>query len=247
MYQSLGHWEKAATTHQESLDLFEVLGDQRGIAYTLHELGTLEHDRGNLQASERLCQQSLLINLELGDQGGVARDLHQLAVLEQDRGNLIEAEGLYRESLETKQELHDKACIAMILHQLAMLEQGRSNLAEAEKLYRESMKINEEIGDRGSIAFAQGQLGRFYQQQEKWHAALEHSLNAWKMCCELHSPHSKLALSDIQRTREQVGEDQFNEWLTEEFGPKTAKIRKRLDDALAVTSDIVRQEPVAIG
>lgn len=245
IHQSLGHWEEATTIYQKSLVLFKSLGDQSGIAGTLHEIANIQYLQGELEEAEHLYDQSLKIEQAQGDEGGIARALHQLGTLEQHKGNLNEAERLYLQSLGIEQALGNKSSIARTLHQIASLRYIQGNLQEAERLFRQSLEIKESIGDKHGVAITEADLGQFYQHQGKWHTALQNSLKAWTTFSKLRSPYSEFALSGAQRIRAQVGERQFSEWMSEDFGPQAAEIRRRLDEALS--ADVARQDPAAVG
>ena len=247
LQQMWGNLTEADDLYRKSWEINEALGNSGGVASTLHQLANLQYLQGNLEEAERLYRESLSIENNLSGRTGVAITLHQLANLQYVQGNLEEAEQLYWKSLEIKKEQGDKSGITSTLHQLAMLEQSRGNPEKAERLYWESLEIKQKLGDKSGIAITHGQLGQLYQQQEKWCSALQHSVKAWVLFCELQSPYSNLALSDVQTSREHVGVEQFNTWLAEDFGPQAAEIQKRLDEALDAQPNTVRQEPAAVG
>ena len=232
--------------YRQSLQISQELGERSGIAATLHELATLEQKRANPLKAERLYRQSLQISQELGNKRDIASTLQQLGQIEHDRDNLPVAERLYRQSLQISQELGDESNIASGLYQLARLASQRGNSPEAEHLYHQSLQISVDLGDIGGVASSHSQLGRLYQEQGQLREAIEHYLPAWSSFYEMHSPYAQLARKYIQEVWEEVGEEQFNQWLAEEFGSKATEVRKKLDNALVVTSDAVRQEPAAI-
>ena len=245
--QFRGNLREAERLYRQSLSVKQSMGDNIGIAITLHQLAMVEQDRGNREEAERLYRQNLEFERNIGDKSGVADSLHQLAILEQDRTNFQEAERLYCQSLEIKQGLGDKSGIAITLHQLARLQHVRGNLEEADRLYRQSLEIARNIGDRSGIAITEVQLGKLYQNQKNWHAALQHSLDAWLTFCELHSPYSGLVLSDIGEIREQISKEQFQAWLAEDFAPCGSEIQKRLDEALSAPADAMQRKAAKVG
>ena len=157
--------------------------------------------------------------------------MFRLALFYQSLGRWEEATTVYQNILKAITSLGDKGSIASILHQLAILAQDRGDLTEAERLYRQSLSMNEELGDKSGIALTNGQLGNLHQEQGQLRAALGHYLSAWLSFCELHSPYSEFALSDISGIREQVGEEQFDAWLSEVYGPQAEKMRAKLASA----------------
>jgi tetratricopeptide (TPR) repeat protein len=81
------------------LEIAKRLGDQSGIASTLHELGSLAQSQGEIEEARRLYNESLEIAKRLGDQSGIAITLHQLGMLAEVENNKVEAVRLFREAL----------------------------------------------------------------------------------------------------------------------------------------------------
>jgi tetratricopeptide (TPR) repeat protein len=74
-----GEYERAAGLLEESLSLRRALGDQRGVALSLHNLGRVAYYRGDYTAARSLCEASLETYRVVGDQAGIADLLHSLA------------------------------------------------------------------------------------------------------------------------------------------------------------------------
>jgi tetratricopeptide (TPR) repeat protein len=155
----LGVYNEAHQLYQDSMNIFQVLGDKSGVSKSLHQLGILAHNKGDLAEARRLYQESMKIKQELGDKRGVSKSLHQLGNLAYDKGDLAEAGRLYQESMKISQELGDKGGVSMSLHQLGMLAQATSDFAEARRLYQDSMKISQELGDKSGVSMSLHQLG----------------------------------------------------------------------------------------
>ncbi len=172
-YQHLGRLDEAEELSRRSLEIRERLGDQGGIAKSLHQLGILAYLQGRLDEAEELYRRSLEISERLGDQDGIATSLHQLGNLEYLQGRLGEAEELYRRSLEIAERLGNPAGMAVSIGQLGILAQAQGRLDEAEELYRRSLEISERLGDQDGIATSLHQLGRLAQDQGRLDEAEE--------------------------------------------------------------------------
>jgi tetratricopeptide (TPR) repeat protein len=158
--QQQGDYDEARRLYQESLDIFEQLGDRPHTGGTKHQLGMLAHDQGDYPEARRLYQESLAIFEGLHDLPRMAATKHQLGMLAHDQGDYPEARRLYQESLAIKEELRDRLGIAQSKHQLGMLAQLAGDYAEARRLYQESLDIEEQLGNRSGIATSKHQLGR---------------------------------------------------------------------------------------
>ncbi|MDK2464857.1 MAG: tetratricopeptide repeat protein [Candidatus Korarchaeota archaeon] len=92
---------------RRAAEIFEDLGDRRGVAITLHQLAMIAQDRGDYDEAERLYRQSLKRKGDLGDRRGAATTKAALAILMEGRGNLSEAAALMTEALETFKSMGD--------------------------------------------------------------------------------------------------------------------------------------------
>ncbi|MBX9634034.1 MAG: tetratricopeptide repeat protein, partial [Magnetospirillum sp.] len=120
------------------------------VAY--HQLGTVAQRRGDLDAAENWCRQTLTIEEELGNKPGMASSYHQLGIIAQRRDDLETAENWYRQSLAIKEELGKRLGMASTYHQLGIIAQMRNDLTAAENWYRQSLAIEEELGNRLGMA-----------------------------------------------------------------------------------------------
>ena len=245
--QFQGDYGEATLLYQQSLDIAEESDDKINIASTLHNLGLLKQSQGFLEEAAQLYQQSLSIKKTLDNNYGMANSLQQLGVLQHELGNLENAEHLYQQSLKIREQTSDKGATASNLHLLAMLQQDRGNFEEAERLYETSLTLSKELGDKSNLATTQAQIGLLQEVQGKLGEALHSYVTAWLLFTDLHSPLSDRIRLNIGYIREQVGSEQFNEWLTEDFGPQPTVIRRKLDEALSVPIDAVQQEPESVG
>ncbi|MDT9236591.1 tetratricopeptide repeat protein, partial [Limnospira sp. PMC 917.15] len=73
-FQQYEHSEypQAWESLQQSLALYEEIGDKANIALCWGQLGCIERDRGNWEEAERRFQQYLEVMTELGDRAGMA-------------------------------------------------------------------------------------------------------------------------------------------------------------------------------
>ncbi|MGI5243969.1 tetratricopeptide repeat protein [Dactylosporangium sp. CA-139066] len=154
-----GDYAEAERRYQQSLAIFEELGDQLGLASCNHQLGMLAQGRGDHAEAERRYQWAIGMFEQLGEQAGQAAGHHQLGILAYLRGDDAEAGRRYERSLAIREQLGDQAGLALGYHQLGLLAQRRGDHAEAERRYQQSLAIFAELGDRASRAAGYHQLG----------------------------------------------------------------------------------------
>jgi len=149
----------ARSLHEESLRIYRELGDKRGIAASLQNLGNVAEARWNPGEAHLRYAQSLEISREIGDRWGIAASLYGLGNVAYDRGEYELAHSLYEESLAIREEIGDKGGIAWALMSLGNVAWRQGEYRKARSLYEESLTIYRELGDKGGIAWALNNLG----------------------------------------------------------------------------------------
>ena len=74
-WQPLG---RALALNEESLSLYEGLGDKAGMALALINLGDVARERGDEDRAVALYNEALTLHRELGNERGMARALGRL-------------------------------------------------------------------------------------------------------------------------------------------------------------------------
>ncbi|MFZ1315403.1 tetratricopeptide repeat protein [Methanothrix sp.] len=147
----LGDYPESRRLYNESLKIWQDLGERSGEARTLHNLGSLAKASNDYPEARRLYNESLKIWQDLGERSGEARTLHALGSLAEASGDYPEARRLYNESLKISQDQGDRRGEARTLRDLAMLAQASGDYLEARRLFNESLKIRQELVDRSGV------------------------------------------------------------------------------------------------
>jgi tetratricopeptide (TPR) repeat protein len=166
-----GDYGTSEQYYQDSLAIFEEVGDQAGIAMNYHQLGNLALRRGDYGTAEQRYQESLAIKEETGDRAGAASTYHQLGIIAERRGDYDTAEQRYQESLAIEEETGDGPRIAMSYGQLGNLAYRRGDYDAAEERYRAALPIFEEAGNRANIAIVYHQLGMIAAMRDDYGTA----------------------------------------------------------------------------
>jgi tetratricopeptide (TPR) repeat protein len=98
-------YETAAQLYQESLLLFEELGNQRGIAMAMNNQALVAEIRGDYERARELCMAALQIREKLGDQLGMATSMIMLGRVQRQRGNVEEAKLWWTRSLSILEQI----------------------------------------------------------------------------------------------------------------------------------------------
>jgi tetratricopeptide (TPR) repeat protein len=164
---------------EESISLWQELGDRRGLAYAvilagliglsqgdfavaigklqgglafaLDSMGGAAEYQANYARARELLEESLALSRELGAQWGTAYALASLGRVALGQGRFAEADELCAESLARARALRMKRLMARPLHTLGSVAQGQGKPAEAMAYFGESLALYQEVGDRLGI------------------------------------------------------------------------------------------------
>ncbi len=155
-----GEPERAERLWEQSLALFEELGDEHGRAVLLHRLGISAMHRGVLDRARDLVDESDEIHQRTGDLWGRAQTVGTLGAIARDAGDDQRALELIEHSAEMAREAGVRWWQGGMLAELAALLLNGGRLDEAELRARESLVIADELRDRAGRVFGLGLLAR---------------------------------------------------------------------------------------
>jgi predicted ATPase/class 3 adenylate cyclase len=148
----------AARLWEESLALFDALGDEHGRAVLLHRLGIIALHRGDLDRARALLDESDGIHRKAGDRWGMAQSVGTLGAVARDAGDAQLAAELIAESATLARDVGVRWWEGGMLAELACLSLGAGRLDEADTDARASLELAEELRDRSGRVFGVGIL-----------------------------------------------------------------------------------------
>jgi predicted ATPase/class 3 adenylate cyclase len=141
------------------LAVWRELGDTRGIAEALNNLGDVSRLRGDRARSKDYIEESLGLFRSLADRRGTAHALILSAELAADDGDLVRARSLFEESVPLFEAVQDRRGLSHALVGLGGILTRQGNDRRAEALYGRSLELAEELGDKHAVATALRSLG----------------------------------------------------------------------------------------
>ena len=156
MARERGDYPAAWSLHEESLTIRRSLGDWRGIAGALNNLGLVARGRGDYAAARVLFDEGLTINRSLGDHPGIANALSNLGMVVQWQRDYTAARALHEESLVIRRGLGDRRGIAISLINLGLVAYRQGEYTTAWTLHRESLAIKRALGSSGIAESLEG-------------------------------------------------------------------------------------------
>lgn len=158
LHRKQGVYAEATLQLETARRLFEVAGDEPGVAQTLHYSGSVAAQQGDYERARQLYRESLETRRRQKDHAGVASLLSNLGIIAWFQGGFAEARHLYEESLALRREVGDRWAIGNSLNNLGLVVRDLGDAKEARRLLEECVAINRELGDRWSIGNALGSL-----------------------------------------------------------------------------------------
>lgn len=154
----LGRFDDAATLLERARDGFRSTGDEAGVAATLQVTGTVNAQRGNLEAARDSYQSSLAIRERLGDEAGVADLTNNLGIVALREGDADLARALWLRALDLCTRLGDRRRICSCEINLIWMESSAGNFDSALLHGDAAIRLAVEVGDRLNFALAQNNV-----------------------------------------------------------------------------------------
>jgi predicted ATPase/DNA-binding SARP family transcriptional activator len=154
-----GDLRRARERTEESLELFEELGDDRAIGQSLARLGNLAAAADDFARARELLEQASEVRTKIGDWRGVMMTQLGLGNLAVEEGELDEADRLLHEAASTFHRRGDKWGYVGALSDLANLALAEGDTSEAKARLEESIELAEITRRPRWVAWAWVQLG----------------------------------------------------------------------------------------
>jgi tetratricopeptide (TPR) repeat protein len=141
----------AQSSFEQSFELYQKYGDQRGMTWVMSDLGSLAFVLGDYVRAEEQFAKGLAKFQELGDKFSVAYILVGLGELTRFLGDYERAEKFYEQNLEIFRELGGRFTLAWPLLGLAWVALHRADYHKAKALFEESLKLSTEDSNKSLI------------------------------------------------------------------------------------------------
>ena len=131
---------------EESLAMRRQLGDKKGIATSLTNMGLVAYELADYASARMQLEESLVICRELGDRAGIASSLCPLGDVATEEGALLSARALYAESAAMRLELGDRRGIVESLEGLANVALALTRPLRAACIWGAAERLRADIG-----------------------------------------------------------------------------------------------------
>ena len=174
----LGEHEAAVGLAEESMSIFQELGDRQGVADTLTLKGVALRWQGDVDLGNVSLGEALALHREVGDRWGTAHNLFELGKYLADFEGDASGQAMLEESAAIWETLGDKYALSSVLVSLAVVAIGRAEYASARKFLERSLALASETGYLWPAADALANLGYVLRLQGDYAAARAHAEEA---------------------------------------------------------------------
>lgn len=201
--------KQAIKKYEESLPLWREVGDRRGEAYTLHELGYLNSVLNNLKEALDHYGRALPLWRELGDRVNEGATLGNAGLVHWKLGELTKALEYYNLALPLRRAVGDRVGEGSTLSNAGLIYHGLGDLDEALAHYKQALALRRETGDRAGEASTLTNIGEVHRRLGEMQKALDYydqALPLWRATG--NSGTEGLTLNNIGAVYAELGETQ---------------------------------------
>jgi non-specific serine/threonine protein kinase len=142
---------QASVLLEESLALFQELGDVSSATFALISLARGRRDRSLARA---LLAESVALTSALDDDYGRAKLLHLLGIAFREQGDYVQARMFFEQALGRSRQLRDYRGVAIALRHLGRVARDLNDHAQAGAWYKQSLLAWRQHGHVGGMATA---------------------------------------------------------------------------------------------
>jgi CHAT domain-containing protein/tetratricopeptide (TPR) repeat protein len=166
--RKLGSAQEAREHQERALEIFQALGDQRGVGAALANLGAVEWDEfGDASEALRRFEQALDISHATGDVRLERAALHNMASIHDWSGEKTEAVELYQRALALERASGDRLSTVLTLNEMGLLYTQWGDYPRAMDLHTEALGLVRQIGNRPQEVWTLLHIGRTFALLEK--------------------------------------------------------------------------------
>lgn len=156
-------WEEAAGHYQQALDLWQVHGEIRMVAWNLTNLGTALRNMKQLDKAAASFRQALALFDQIEDPTNQAITRMNLGTIYLVTDQLEEAERLYVAAEEAFRRMGDDLQLAKVYNNLGLVYQGQKRWDEAEKSLLAGIQLSVTTGNIPDEVNSLDNLGGVYR------------------------------------------------------------------------------------
>jgi len=177
-YRILSKPEEGLRNEEQALQVWRQIGQKRGLALSLNEMGRCQVLLGKTKDATANFQEALQIRREIGDTRGLGDTLLDLGNLSDDRGDHDQALKLYKEALDLERDIGNENLQASCLNNIGNVYFERNRFDDALTYYQQVLQLREKAKVPKDIADAVTNLGETLTLMGRYDEAIPHYMRA---------------------------------------------------------------------
>lgn len=196
LYRDTGSLDQASRHLAVAMKLFQLAGDERGVASTTDDIGKLQWLKGEYEQATTTLRDALARRRRLGDRRSIALSLNNVGLVQQDSGEFKQALEVFEQALQIRREIGDLVGVVTTLNNLGTIAQDQRDFEKALSLFTEALDVARQVGDRNRIALVLCNIGESHYRNGNTDQAIEVLRQAEEQFDELGD---KLGLAEALR------------------------------------------------
>ena len=191
---------KSVEYAQKALEIYRNLGDRRGEAHSLYNIGYALTNQGEVTKAEQVLENCRKICEDLQDWRRLSKVLNVLADTACSRGDFDRALKIYAEALQIAEKLGNRYSQSLILNNIGTARFSIEDYSAAEEAYQKSLELCREIDDREGEAIALSNLGELFAEIKDFKKGAEFNQQALVISREIGSDWGEMSARVILAT-----------------------------------------------
>lgn len=231
----LGSYEEGKALLEASFELHQKLGNQKGIASVMINLGIVENNLGNTEYARQLYEDAIQIYRQQGERHALGNALNNLGGIHLELGALNTAYRLFEESLDICNESGQTQGAAIAIGNLGVVLFRQNDPKNAQTYFKKALEIYKTIGDRFGIASSVSDLSMVYHQLGKVREAAILQGASDQLLETLNMPLEPLEKENFNRTQATLKQEMGTEGYQKAFDEgRQLPLDRAVDLALAM-------------
>ncbi|MEZ5173938.1 MAG: tetratricopeptide repeat protein [Bacteroidia bacterium] len=168
------NYPAAQESYTKGKEIYEQIGNKRGVANCLSGLGSINKEQGNYPLALDYFHKCLTIQEELENKSDIAGSLNNIGNIYRNQREYELALDYYQRSLTIKEEIGDKKGSAGNLHNIGLVYDLMGKKELALEFYLKAKAINEETNNKQWLSNNISCIGIIYREQGEFEKALEY-------------------------------------------------------------------------
>jgi CHAT domain-containing protein len=164
---------KGLEKYQEALEFYRRVGDRRGEAHTLNNMGIALWLMGEWQKAMVKQNEALALSRALGDRLGEANALNGIGAIYWAQGEMRKALEKYNGALPLLRELGDRREVAHTLNNIGMVYGAQGETRKSLEKFNEALALTRAVGFRRGEANILSNIAAAHESQGEARKALE--------------------------------------------------------------------------